>query len=393
MSPFGPLWQGVLPNDPVFHAKSGRVAKLRRFRERARERIRNLSGVAVLLLLMPLLELLFRLAGKRTGDARETNFPRSILLIELTDIGDMALASAFWRELRARFPDAEITLLVQPSVLNLVENCPYVNDTLTFHYRTLPRWKTARAGSLRWWLMALQLAARELWPRNIDLAVSPRWDSDGVFAVSGILAFVSGAQRRVGFITSEVDQRTNRVSRAIGRLINEGAERPAVKHEVEFRFDVLRALGREPEETHLETWTDSADDVAAERLCGGSANGLLVAFAPGAAWDFRRWPAAKFAELGHWLQTERDARIVLIGGPPDRGLCGQIRDRLDSTRTIDGTGLLTLRETAAVLKRCGLFVGNDSGPLHIASAAGIPLSGCMDRVCISDSAPGALHPK
>jgi heptosyltransferase-2 len=217
-------------------------------------------------------------------------------------------------------------------------------------------------------------AARELWSRDIDLAISPRWESDGVFAASGILAYLSGAQRRLGFTAAKADRAISRVTRQMSRLVNEGPLRPALKHEVEFRNDILAALGQTEIDTRLEVWTSPADDAVAERLCS-AARGQLVAFGPGAGWEFRCWPAASFAELGARLQREHSCSVILIGGASDTDRCRSIAAKLNGSMTIDAAGLLTLRETAAVLKRCVAFVGNDSGPLHIAAAAGVPVVG------------------
>jgi heptosyltransferase-2 len=294
--------------------------------------------------------------------------PNSILVLELADIGDLVWASAFLRELRSAYPAAEITLVVQPSVLNLVEKCPYVDRILTFHYRFIPQSRFARAGSVRWWLRALKFAAAQLWPLKLDLAVSTRADSDGGYAIGAILAYASGAPRRVGYRAP--DDHANIVRRHIRGLFTDGPTWQRTRHEVDAKLDVLRSLGTEPTRSDPELWISDEDRAAAQRLCPSTTD-MLVALAPGAGWEFRKWPVTSFAELGRWLQDEFGAHVLLLGSPADENACASIASRLHPGGVTNLAGLATLRQMGALLERCQLFVGNDSGPLHAAAAAGV----------------------
>ncbi len=301
--------------------------------------------------------------------------PQSILLVELVDIGDMALASFMWREIRGRFPNARITLVVQSSVLNLVELCPYVDRVLTFDYRDYPRWKRTRTAPLRWWLKALRFSVKELWPLQIDLAITPRWNIDGLQALGGIISYVSGAQDRVGFRPRPDELEKSRAVRANAALFTAGPEWPQLKHEVELRTDLLHAIGIEDADTTLEVWVSPADRAVAAALGAGKGS-PIIALAPGAAWAFRRWPAAQFAALGRWLQEDIGATILLLASPAEEELCAAITAEMNPSRTINTAGKITLRQMAALLQdHCELFIGNDSGPLHVAGAASVPVVG------------------
>jgi heptosyltransferase-2 len=107
-------------------------------------------------------------------------------------------------------------------------------------------------------------------------------------------------------------------------------------------------------------------------VCAGEGIGphdLVIAFAPGAGAVKRCWPIERFVELGRVLVREYDARLVVVGGPEDRHLGGQLESGLRPA-VLNLAGRTTLRETAAVLERCQLAVTTDSGPMHLAAAAG-----------------------
>jgi ADP-heptose:LPS heptosyltransferase len=111
----------------------------------------------------------------------------------------------------------------------------------------------------------------------------------------------------------------------------------------------------------------------------------LVALNPGAGDPRRRWPIQRFAELGNLLAA-RGARIVLTGADFDAPFTGRIRDEADSP-FLDLSGRLSLRQLAALFSRCSLVVSNDSGPLHVAQAAGAPTVGIFWSVNLPTAAP------
>jgi ADP-heptose:LPS heptosyltransferase len=79
--------------------------------------------------------------------------------------------------------------------------------------------------------------------------------------------------------------------------------------------------------------------------------------------------------LGRWLQEDRGATVVILAAPSERALALRIERGLVTDRTLNLAGRTTIMQMAAVLKRCHLFIGNDSGPVHVAAAAGVPVIG------------------
>ncbi|MEW5901896.1 MAG: glycosyltransferase family 9 protein, partial [Acidobacteriota bacterium] len=111
------------------------------------------------------------------------------------------------------------------------------------------------------------------------------------------------------------------------------------------------------------------------RQAGLTEDQLIVAFAPGAAWSYRRWPADRFIALGRWLQETSQAAVLVFAAKNERELADQVARGLIAERTVNLAGQTTIRQMAAILRRCRLFVGNDSGPMHVAAASGVPVVG------------------
>jgi glycogen(starch) synthase len=336
------------------------------------------SSSYVALLVFPVLyETFFLLSGRRKKSSPRVSLPERVLVVQPADIGDILLSGPFLRELRRFLPRAEIHLAVQPRMLNLVEKCPYVDAVIPFDWRRVKDWKTAFRGHVRWWLDAGKLARHSLWKHRFDTAISLRWNNDAPQAASLILMYVSGAPRRIAYINGPDDFLFLRLG-DVNRLTTAGPARGAPKHEVERQLDILRFLGGHPENAGLEVWTTEEDERFARHFL--SRSGLtgkepLVAMAPGAAWGYRRWPVGRFIEVGRWLQENFGASILIVASRSELDLAFQVEKGLHRDRAFNLAGRTTLREMAAVLKRCRLFVGNDSGPMHVAAASGVPSVG------------------
>jgi ADP-heptose:LPS heptosyltransferase len=295
----------------------------------------------------------FWLLGQRPrGRPAQANW-RRILVVRLDEIGDVLLCTPFLRELRRSFPDAWITLVVKPGVRSLVEFCPHVNEVLAFDRRTAGR--------------ALRFAARHLWRRRFELAINPRRDIDWYNA--NLLSYLSGAPWRVGYAVA---------AGGVGgsgrdQLLTTAIENNPAQHEVNHDLDLLRRTGGVVTDDSLEVWVTKSDELAADRLLGsrGVQSGEMpIALAPGAGWPARIWPVENFLELAQRMRVA-GTRTVVVGGP-DAVPMGRLMASLGDA-VVDLSGVTTLRQTAAVLSRCRLFVGNDSGPMHLAAAVGVPV--------------------
>jgi ADP-heptose:LPS heptosyltransferase len=309
---------------------------------------------------------LMRMRGFLSSD-RQSHLGKidSILVIRLDAIGDVLMTGPFLRELSQGYPRARISLVVAPQVLNLVETCPYVDRVLIHHVPPATRWWHPLSRRL----IHLSFARHELWPERYDMAVLPRWGEDHYEAT--ILAYLSGAPNRVGYAApSEGPQgKHGRHDRFLTRVIDDRS----VKHEVQRNVDLLSGLGIPPSSRQhkLEVWLTDEDQSLANRIVASSNATKLVALGPGAGSPKRMWPIERVEEVGRWL-ADGGARLVVVGGPGDEGF-GEHLSRGIGDEVIDLTNRTTIRETAAVLAHCSLFCGNDSGPMHLAAAVGLPI--------------------
>ena len=120
------------------------------------------------------------------------------------------------------------------------------------------------------------------------------------------------------------------------------------------------------------------EDLKRNRQLEAIASDDIVGFGVTANWLPKIWPGARFVELADALTkkngTFENARVAILGGPGEEALARPILDALGD-RALNMVGNLTITETAAFLKKCKVFVGNDSGLMHMAAALGVPTMG------------------
>jgi heptosyltransferase-2 len=288
---------------------------------------------------------------------------KNILVIRQDRLGDLVLSSSFLRELRRSNPQAKITLVVDSKLRSLVELCPYVNQVLGVDLSFCGA--TVNLGRV---LEALRFSRRHLRSRSYDLALIPRWDAD--LYHSSYLGIFSGAKRRVGY-AEDVLAAKSKLNCGFDSLLTDAIRDSAPKHEVERNLDLLRRAGGTVRDSQLELWLAEDDREAIRRMLrlnGVSVNEPVVALGVGAAIRRRRWPLARFIEVGRFLEMKYGARIVVVGGTDDSQFGQRVVAAIPAA--IQFCGNLSLRQTGALLERAQLTIANDSGPMHLAAAAG-----------------------
>ena len=276
---------------------------------------------------------------------------KNILVIKLRYLGDVLLATPVFRALRERFPDARLTVAVSRGTEDILKGNPDLDEILVVE-------RTGLAGQFRF--------VQELRRRRFDCVVDLT-DGDR----SAALAFCSGAPVRIGL---NVEHRWRGL--LCTQVVTPRAE---AIHRIEHDLETLRPLGIEPKAgrpvLHIsrEEEAEAArllDDVAGEPLSGGAKP--LVMFQPGARYWFKAWPAERFSALVDRLAGKYSCRVLIGGDPKERQLAETIRAQAAS-KPVVLAGRTTVRQYAAILKRCILFVGNDNGPMHMAAALGVPV--------------------
>ncbi len=279
-----------------------------------------------------------------------------ILLLRLDRIGDFILGIPAYRALRRAYPEARISVVVPSPVAEIAKVCPYFNEVYLFDalwllpgHPPLARWKSA------WQLVKF------LRSKPIDLLLDFRYQS----RLDPLVAGLSGARERAGFDLGWVSW-----------FLTKKARRPAKElHQVDRNLQLLQAIGVTAADRKLEMWFDERDHKTGENYL--PAQGLLpgvprIAVHIGAATPSKRWREDSFEVLIHELHANTQADIVVMGGESDLGFAQEVVDGLECP-IINLVGKLTLRQTAALMRDCRVFIGCDSGATHLAAACGVPV--------------------
>ncbi len=150
-------------------------------------------------------------------------------------------------------------------------------------------------------------------------------------------------------------------------------------HEADLYLRVAGALGCPTEGHHLRFEPGEVATLLVDAIWRRhTLHGPVVAIAPGGGTNpgmdlpEKRWPPARFAALADLLHEDVGATIVLLGGPHDQAACTAVRAAMHAP-CLDLSGEAPFAERGALLQRCSLYVGNDSGPTHLAVAVGCPV--------------------
>ena len=312
-------------------------------------------------------EPLFFLLGKR-GAGGETGLPQRILVVFLAPLGDTVMFTPFLRELRRSLPHSRITLIVVSDLLPLLKACPYVDEAIGFPVFEGLFFEFSRH------MAQIGFSMRCLWGRNFDWAINPWWTED--FHRASCLVYLSGAVRRTGY-AEETSALKKQHDRGQDLFFTERVRDPEClfKHEVEKALFLLAQAGIPAADKRLEVWSGPLEDKVAAGLLElkgpASLRARVVALGIGSKLPKRTWPVERYREVAAWL-VGNGFRVVVLGSEEEYGLGQELASAL-SPGAVNLAGRLTLPQVVAVLKRCSLFIGNDSGPMHLAAAAGLPV--------------------
>ena len=258
------------------------------------------------------------------------------LLVHPAFLGDTVFLGPAVRALKARWPDCTVGLVVSPRGEAVARGLPGVDEVFVFDKR---RGDRGLGGIVR-----LGRRLRSFAP-DVALVSHPSFRS-------GAVAFLSRAPRRIGYAPLCND----RLAIDRGRPFVERSMRLAARAGApsEDRSLALRAP------VELAAYADGV-------LAGASRP--LVGLVPGAEWGTKRWGAERFAGLARAF-AQGGASVVVLGGPAERDLAGAIA-REGGARVIDTTGN-SIPEALALLARCDVVVGGDTGLVHCARALGRP---------------------
>lgn len=271
-----------------------------------------------------------------------------VLVIRLSSLGDVVLATPVVEMLKKVHPSAEVDFLVKKEYSGLLEG----NENIS---RIIPFDSKGTHKGVNGLLAIVRQLKKEGYTHLVDLHGNLRSR-----IITGLLA----------------DSKTLRYKKQVlqRRMLLWGLKPPTI-HTVEAYCSSLSSLDVKTDFIPLPSIriSQEEDDVAGERLrTFGVSNGLLIGLNPGAKWATKRWTEEGFIEVGKRAISELGGRVLLFGGPDEKGLCERIAESIGEG-AFSVAGKAGLKETAALIKRCNVFVTNDSGPMHIATAVGTPV--------------------
>jgi lipopolysaccharide heptosyltransferase II len=290
--------------------------------------------------------------------------PRNILVIDFGQLGDVVMSLPALRAVRDRFPHARITIAVGKPGGEIIRMSGYADATIEVDRVAL------RDGFKPLSVLKVFQVAKDVRRRQFDFVIDLH-----SFAETNLLGFFSGATKRLF---------SRRRGRSLDLLANFKPAPPIEennreRHQVDRYLDVLRPLGIAEAERVPRLATRFDDDREIDRLLRKSkaeTGAPLVGLFPGAGHESRRWPLQRFAQLADSLVRNDAVRPVVFAGPEERALIPQMRSLFPSSTVI--LDQLTIRQLASAQARLAVFVSNDTGPVHIAAAVGVPIVLLLD---------------
>ncbi|MDE0326101.1 MAG: glycosyltransferase family 9 protein [Candidatus Poribacteria bacterium] len=277
-----------------------------------------------------------------------TSTPKKVLFIQLSALGDTILAIPAIRAIRHTFPNAEFTILASPTNLNYLAACPYIDRRIPFRKPGYQLISSLRREGFDW------VIDLEHWPR-----------------LSALLAYATGAPRRIGFSTKGQHRHF---------LFTETVPHIQGRHEVRNFLGLAAQLACPIHELGLEVWCDEKARMwIRETLTkeGVSPDQPLIVLHPEAGRrgePRRRWPQGRYVALANALVERYDAEIVLTGAPDEVAVSEEIAARTKH-RSVVLAGRTDVNQLAALFADATLVVSGNCGPMHLAAATGTPVVG------------------
>ena len=299
----------------------------------------------------------FLLADKGMGIPENSGKQyRRILIVRTDRIGDVLLSTPVIKALRQKYPQAYISMMVAAQAKDIVEGNPYLDEVIVYD----------KEGKHKSWLRSFKFSGR-LKKKKFDLAIILHPVNR-----AHLLAFLAGIPKRLGYNLKLSFLLTHR---------KEHKKQEGLKHEAEYNLDLLGDLGitgnaRDlfmPIRDESEQWVKDLFEKEGIRETD-----KLLAINPGASCPSKLWPAGSFAEVAGELSCRYNFKILVLAGPKDMLLADQIARKIKG-KTINLAGKTSVSQLASILKRCVLFISNDSGPVHIACALGTPVISIFGR--------------
>ena len=270
-----------------------------------------------------------------------------IVIYNVNWLGDVLFSTAVIRNIRFNYPASYIACIIPPRCLPVLEGNPYLNEIIVFDEKGVHKGIGGKISFIR--------ALRQ-----------KRFDSAFLLHRSLTRAFIvwaAGIRERIGYTSAK---RGFLLTQKIRPLDARRA------HRIDYYLGVIKGAGLVVKNRHTDFFFSEQDRQAVENLLRQNsiyARDVIIGLNPGGNWDPKRWQPESFAFLADRLAGEYAARVIFTGSPEDRELVSRIQSLMKSP-SVSTCGVLSLKQFAALCGRMSVFISADSGPLHIANAAG-----------------------
>lgn len=283
---------------------------------------------------------------------------RRILVIRTDRIGDVVLSTPVLKALRDNYPQSHIAIMVSPQAQELVEGNPYINEVIVYDKDKKDR---GIAGFLRF-VIALK-------KKRFDLAILLHTKKR-----TNLITYFANIPRRIGYHDKK-----------FGFLLTDKIEDTrgqGLQHEVEYCLDIVRELGLKVGKSlpYVPLSKDALKWV--ERILEEheiKKSDKIIGIHPGASCISKRWLKERFIFLADKLIDDYRVKVLIVAsGADDIAIANDVAKNIRYP-VVNLAGKTTLAQLAALLKRCAVFISNDSGPVHIASSVATPVISIFGR--------------
>jgi heptosyltransferase-2 len=288
--------------------------------------------------------------GSRSINKSEIN---RILIRATNWVGDVVMTLPALEAVRESFPKSTMVVLARPWVIPLFESHPMVDGVIP-----LGKGKASFFG-----LTDILKASLQVRRQKFDLAVL----FQNAFEAA-LITYLGGIRYRVGYDT---DHRRLLLSHAVIR-----DDKIMNAHQVEYYLSLIKAIGLDARSKDPELFVSKEQEE--KSLPFLSENGVeqddfILGMSPGAIYGpAKRWPPERFAAIGDMAVDRWGAKVMIFGSGQEKGICARVSTAMNHP-SINLCGGTEIGELIALIRRCNLFVSNDSGLMHVASALKVPL--------------------
>lgn len=297
-----------------------------------------------------------------------------ILIVKLSSIGDVVHTLPAAALLRRALPGARIAWVVERGASAIIEDSPVIDDLITLDTRAWRKdiFSASTARGARAGLSRLRAAPELNGAGHPDLAI----DFQGLIK-SGVIALASRATRRLGFQTSDLRETVSKF------FLTEQAATSRFKHVIDknlalARVAITASVSKQRDDDGMSNGYEfpiavSPDDERHVREVIENQEGPYAIINPGGGWPTKLWPSEHYAELVDWLWDGCALRSLVTYGPGEEELAHRVVSgaRSGTARTVAST----LKQFVVLARNAALFVGGDTGPLHLAAASATPIVG------------------